>query len=121
MQKFVFFIVCCMVLITGCSDKYFSSNIDLTETTDQIDTETSTGLAEDISMTTVTAEQYLRDNIAAENACSAILKELPPVMKGKWLVSEEFGLKAVGRIGEESQGNIIEFSAGSIKVNDEAL
>lgn len=121
MKKSVCYIFCFILLATGCSGKNFSSNINLTETTSNIAIETTTESIEDSSMTAVTDEQYLKDNRGDENDCFAILEELPPIMEGKWLVGEEFDLIAIGRIEEDRQGNIIEFSAESIKVNDENL
>lgn len=124
MKKFLC-IICFMLLVTGCFSENLSSNIDLTETNNEFEIETSTEIIEDISMTTVTDEQYLRNNLRGnkgdENDCSVILEELPQVVEGKWLVGEEFDLITVGRIEEDRQGNIIEFSAESIKVNDEIL
>lgn len=120
MKKFTCCIISFMLLVTGCSDGYFSSTIDLAETTKEIVTETTTeSIVGNITMTT--NEQYTVDNEKAESDCSAILKELPSAMKGKWIVGEEFSLKTIGRIGEEKQGNIIEFSEKGIKVNGKEL
>lgn len=113
MKIYVYSMIGFMLLVTGCSDKNISRNVDLNEAVEETVTE--------ISAETVVFDQYSADNEDGESDCADILETLPPVMEGKWLITEGVHLRAVERIEESLEGTVIEFSKEAIRVNGEAL